>query len=221
LLLFVSCWLPEFAKVVALPVEGITICLFAASVLAVFFGEMLRYEKPGGNLANMAASVFALAYIGLMFYFIGKLRMIPGVGIGALASMIIVVKLGDTGAYTVGRLIGRHKMAPRLSPGKTLEGAAGAILFSCAGSWLCFQYLIPAIAQAKLPQGISGGWFIYGLLVGAAGMFGDLAESLIKRDAGQKDSSTWMPGFGGVLDILDSLLLASPVAWFCWVWGIV
>jgi phosphatidate cytidylyltransferase len=225
ILLFASCWLPTIINRSSLPFdlpfEGITICLFAACVLAVFFGEMLRYQKPGGNLANIAASVFALAYIGLMFYFIGQLRMIQGVGIGALASMIIVVKLGDTGAYTVGRLFGRHKLAPRLSPGKTIEGAAGAIFFACAGAWLSFQYLLPAITQSNPRRGILGGWIIYGVLVGAAGMFGDLAESLIKRDAGRKDSSTWMPGFGGILDILDSLLLAAPVAWFCWACGIV
>ena len=65
------------------------------------------------------------------------------------------------------------------------------------------------------------GWIVFGLLVGAAGMVGDLAESLLKRDVGVKDSSTWMPGFGGVLDILDSLLLSAPVAWFCWATGIV
>jgi phosphatidate cytidylyltransferase len=140
-----------------------------------------------------------------------------------MASMIIIVKLGDTGAYTVGRLCGRHKMAPRLSPGKTLEGAAGAILFSCAGAWLCFHVLgLTSISPYwKSTPNIPAGWWIYGLCLGVAGMFGDLAESLIKRDVGQKDSSTWMPGFGGILDILDSLLLAAPVAWFCWALGIV
>jgi phosphatidate cytidylyltransferase len=221
LLLFASCWLPVVAANYSFPIGAMTVCLFAACVLAVFFGEMLRYEKPGGNTTNLAAAVFALAYVGLMFHFIGLLRMAPGVGVGALVSMIVVVKLGDTGAYTVGRLFGRHKMAPRLSPGKTIEGAFGAIFFACAGSWLCFQYLLPAMTSSPLPPSIAGGWAIYGVLLGVAGMFGDLAESLIKRDCGRKDSSTWMPGFGGILDILDSLLLAAPVAWFCWNWGIV
>jgi phosphatidate cytidylyltransferase len=225
ILLFASCWLPTIFARFDLPLnpafEEFPLCLFAVCVLAVFFGEMSRYEKPGGILVNLAGSVFALAYIGLMFYFIGQLRMVRGLGVGALVSMIIVVKMGDTGAYTVGRLFGRHKMAPRLSPGKTLEGAAGAILFACFGSWLCFQYLLPAIAPSNPRQGYPGGWLIYGVLLGLVGMFGDLAESLLKRDVGRKDSSTWIPGFGGVLDIFDSLLLAAPVAWLCWSWAIV
>ncbi|MCC6125410.1 MAG: phosphatidate cytidylyltransferase [Pirellulales bacterium] len=221
ILLFASCWLPTLAARSSLPFEGITLCLFAACVLAAFFGEMLRYEKPGGNLTNLAASVFVLAYIGLTFYFLAQLRMTWGVG--ALASMIVLVKLGDTGAYTVGRLCGRHKMAPRLSPGKTIEGALGALLFSCAGAWLCFHVLDLTMDSPywKSTPRIPVGWWIYGLCMGVAGMFGDLAESLIKRDVGRKDSSTWMPGFGGILDLLDSLLFAAPVAWVCWNWGIV
>jgi phosphatidate cytidylyltransferase len=214
LLLFATCWLPTVVKQSALPFEGITLSLFAMCVLAVFFGEMLRYEMPGGNMVNAAASVFALAYIGLMFYFIAQLRMTWGMG--ALVSMIAVVKMSDIGAYTIGRLFGRHKMAPRLSPGKTLEGAVGAILFACLGAWLSFQYLLPLMTQPHPHQGITGGWAIYGVLLGMAGIFGDLAESLMKRDVGRKDSSTWMPGFGGILDIVDSLLLAAPVAWLCW-----
>jgi phosphatidate cytidylyltransferase len=136
--------------------------------------------------------------------------------------LVIVVKMGDTGAYTVGRLIGRHKMAPRLSPGKTIEGAAGAILFACLGGWLSFRYLGPVMVFPTWHDShcAAGGWWIYGLCLGIAGLIGDLAESLIKRDIGRKDSSTWMPGFGGILDILDSLLLAAPIAWFCWAWGI-
>jgi phosphatidate cytidylyltransferase len=219
LVLFASCWLPTVAKPSAFSSEGIAISVFAVLVLAIFLGEMLRFDKPGGILANIAAAIFALAYLGLMFYFIARLRMTWG--IGSLASMVIVVKLGDVGAYTVGRLIGRHKMAPRLSPGKTLEGAVGAILFACAGAWLSFEYILPAITPSILGSPATGGWIIYGVLLGVAGLFGDLAESLIKRDVGRKDSSAWMPGFGGVLDILDSLLLAAPVAWFCWAWGIV
>ncbi len=69
--------------------------------------------------------------------------------------------------------------------------------------------------------GLPAGWIIFGLLMGCVGMLGDLAESLLKRDVGCKDSSAWMPGFGGVLDILDSLLLSAPIAWLCWSLGIV
>jgi phosphatidate cytidylyltransferase len=199
--------------------EFVVPSVFGAAVLLVFLGEMWRYEKPGGNTANLATGVFALVYIGMTLCFAVQLRIVWG--IGALAAWVIAVKMGDVGAYTVGRLIGRHKMAPLLSPGKTVEGAIGALAFSCLGSWLAFRWLVPLATPEWVEPGPQWGWIAFGLLVGAAGMIGDLAESLLKRDAGRKDSSDWLPGFGGVLDILDSLLLSAPVAWFCWAFGLV
>jgi phosphatidate cytidylyltransferase len=185
----------------------------AVGVLLIFVGEMRRYEKPGGVLANLAVAVFALVYVGVMLAFAVQIRVMWG--LGAMAAWIIAVKMGDTGAYTVGRMIGRHKMAPAISPGKTIEGAFGALLFSCLGAWASFTWLVP-LGGNPTADATSWGWLPFGLLMGAVGMAGDLAESLLKRDAGCKDSSSWMPGFGGVLDILDSLLLTAPVAWLCW-----
>lgn len=138
-----------------------------------------------------------------------------------MLSLVIVVKMCDTGAYTVGRLIGRRKMAPVLSPKKTIEGAIGGLVFACLGSWAAFHWLTPAITHSSRPPSPAWGWLAYGLLVAMAGMLGDLAESLLKRDLGRKDSSTWMPGFGGVLDVLDSIILAAPVAYLCWTFGLV
>jgi phosphatidate cytidylyltransferase len=129
--------------------------------------------------------------------------------------------MGDIGAYTVGRLIGRRKMAPRISPGKTIEGGVGAIVFSCGIAWLAGAWITGARVPWSLPAASQTGWLVYGLLVGGAGMVGDLAESLLKRDVGRKDSSSWLPGFGGVLDMVDSVLLAAPVAWACWLLGLV
>ena len=107
-------------------------------------------------------------------------------------------------------------MAPLISPGKTIEGALGALCFACLASWIMICRVLP-----RANPGPWWGWIAFGLLVGAAGMVGDLAESLLKRDVGRKDSSNWLPGFGGVLDIVDSLLLSAPVAWFCWASGLV
>jgi phosphatidate cytidylyltransferase len=194
--------------------------VLALAVLLVLIGAMCRYREPGGNWASLAAGVFAVVYVGLMLSFAVRLRM--EWGMVALASWVAVVKMGDTGAYTVGRLIGRHKMAPRISPGKTIEGGLGALAFSCLASWLVFQ--CPASCIRPRMSGAAGpwwGWIAFGLLLGTAGMLGDLAESLLKRDVGRKDSSAWMPGFGGALDILDSLLLSAPVAWACWAFGLV
>jgi phosphatidate cytidylyltransferase len=189
-----------------------TLLALAGAVLLAFVAEMRRFERPGGATGNLAAAMFSIIYLGLLLSFVVQLRM--AWGISGLASMVIVVKMSDTGAYTVGRLIGRNKMAPGLSPGKTIEGAAGALVFACVGSWLTFTW----INEPSTPW---QGWLLFGLLVGVMGMAGDLAESLLKRDAMQKNSSDWMPGFGGVLDIFDSMLLAAPVAFACWAFGLV
>ena len=189
-----------------------TLLALAGVVLLAFVAEMRRFERPGGVTVNVAAAIFSMTYLGLLLSFMVQLRM--AWGISGLASMVIVVKMSDTGAYTVGRLIGRNKMAPGLSPGKTIEGAAGALVFACVGSWLTFTWIVE-------PHTPWQGWLTFGFLVGVMGMAGDLAESLLKRDAMQKDSSDWMPGFGGVLDIFDSMLLAAPVAFACWAFGLV
>ncbi len=140
----------------------------------------------------------------------------------AMLSMIIVVKATDIGAYSVGRIWGRHKLAPQLSPGKTWEGVVGGLLFAIAAALLVLGPLAGSMGLAS-NRGSTlwlGCAVIYALLVSVAGILGDLAESLLKREARFKDSSTWLPGFGGVLDLLDSLLVAAPVAYFCWVSGL-
>jgi len=205
-----------------------TLFALAAGVILSFLAEMRRYERPGAATVNVAVAVFTMVYVGLLLSFLVQLRFTWG--IGALLSPLIVVKMGDTGAYAVGRLIGRRKMAPGLSPGKTIEGAVGAMVFGCLGSWATlqwlptFQWLRWMFPRTTGDAGRSGpwwGWIVFGLVVGVTGMVGDLAESLIKRDAQQKDSSDWLPGFGGVLDILDSAVLAAPVAYACWACGLV
>jgi phosphatidate cytidylyltransferase len=192
----------------------------ALGVGLIFVAEMRRFEKPGGALANIAVGVFCLVYVGMMCTFAVQMRLFWGVG--ALAAWIVSVKMGDIGAYTFGRLFGRTRMSPTISPGKTMEGAIGAILFACLGSWVSFHGLVQMAPPSVNPMpGAPIGWLIFGVLMGLAGIVGDLAESLLKRDVGCKDSSSWLPGFGGVLDILDSLLLTAPVAWLCWAMGIV
>lgn len=195
---------------------GWPLAAFAVSLLAAFVGEMRRYRAPGGVMVNVALATFAVAYIGVLLTFAIQLRVLdgPNLGMVGVIAFIAVVKLSDIGAYTVGRLIGRHKMAPYISPGKTMEGAAGALAFACLTAWTCFEY-VPTWLGCTLERNLLD-WVIFGTVVGLAGMAGDLAESLFKRDVGRKDSSTWLPGFGGVLDLLDSLLFAAPVAYLCW-----
>jgi phosphatidate cytidylyltransferase len=157
-----------------------------------------------------------MVYVGGLMMFMAWQRLDHGVF--AFLTVPVIVKSGDTGAYTFGRLFGRHKMTPLLSPGKTWEGAVGGIASACLASWLCFTYLQPAMtsipATTAAPSLVAV--LLYGLALTLAGMHGDLAESLLKRDMNRKDSSTWLPGLGGVLDIIDSMLIASPVAYLFW-----
>jgi phosphatidate cytidylyltransferase len=131
-----------------------------------------------------------------------------------LLCVIATVKLSDTAQYFVGSNFGMHKLAPMLSPKKTWEGAVGGgLLASALVTYLLwkYQYALVGIAPPRLAL-----TFFFALSISVGGIIGDLAESLLKRDAGVKDSSSWMPGLGGVLDLLDSLLFAAPVAylWF-------
>jgi phosphatidate cytidylyltransferase len=203
----------------------------AAALLAIVVVEIFRYDKDTSQRVTerLGLSALGLAYVGLLMSFIVRLRYVTAESMLPLISLIVVVKSADIGAYTIGRLIGKHKMAPKLSPGKTWEGLLGGLLFSWIGAVLlalaALELAAPG-AETKAQSVIHDvlrsnqlSWFAYVIAVSLIGTLGDLAESLLKRDFGRKDSSTWMPGFGGVLDIIDSPLLAAPVAWVFWHWG--
>lgn len=185
-------------------------CGLAAGLVVAVVGEMSRYETPGTTITNLSLAALSILYVGGLIGFIIQLRLLPS-GMMALLSMIFAVKVSDTGQYACGKLFGKHKLAPRLSPGKTWQGTIGGIAISMLLTTLVFR--------SSLGSPLS--LVVYALCLTVAGIVGDLAESLLKRDAGVKDSSRWLPGFGGVLDILDSLLIAAPVAYACWVTGLV
>ncbi|MGQ9575861.1 MAG: phosphatidate cytidylyltransferase [Thermoguttaceae bacterium] len=218
-------WVPGSAGGSALLAPGDWVLLaFAAATALLFLGEMARYRQPGTATAGLAGGLLAVAYLGLLLSFAVRLRT-EWPGIGPLASLVIVVKVGDSGAYFVGRVWGRRRLATLLSPRKTVEGAFGQLLFALVASWATFQWLVPLLGKTGSGAGPAGppwwGWIAFGLLVGSSALVGDLAESLLKRDSGKKDSSGWLPGLGGVLDVLDSVLSAAPVVYGCWGLGIV
>jgi len=188
----------------------------AGGVILAFAAEMRRYSHPGGVTINLAGAVFTFAYLGLLSCFMIQLHM--AYGIWAIFSLVVVTKMCDSGAFAFGKLFGIHRITPSLSPGKTLEGVIGGFLFACAGSWLWFDGVLLYFNKPLTPV---LGWMVFGLAVALTGMVGDLAGSLIKRDSHMKDSGHAVPGFGGVLDIFDSLLMAAPVAYVFWVFGIV
>lgn len=187
------------------------IAAMVAALLAVVVVEVFRYDKDVSQRVTerLGLSAFGLLYIGLLMSFVVRLRYVAD-GLLPLMMMLVVVKMTDIGAYTVGRSYGKTKMAPKLSPGKTWEGFAGGMCFAVLSAFAFIWYNAPTLL----------GFLLFGLVIGLVGTLGDLVESLLKRDFARKDSSTWMPGFGGVLDLIDSPLLAAPVAWAFWNWGI-
>lgn len=196
---------------------------FAAGVGILFVGEMIRFRGPGNVVLRIALGIFVMGYLGVLMSFLAWLRFFHdnAWGMVAMLSMIAVVKVSDSGAYLVGKSIGRHKLAPILSPGKTIEGMFGAFAGGILASWFSFAVLAPWITG---DESFDASWWsilIYGVVVTIAGMLGDLAESLIKRDMKQKDASHMMPGLGGVLDVIDSVLVAAPAAYVCWILGVV
>lgn len=185
---------------------------FVAVVGAGFVWEMLRFRQPDGAVPRLALLCLITAYVGLLASFFVQLRWWPNDpwrGSVAIALAIFVPKGGDIGAYLAGRWLGRTPMTPLLSPKKTWEGLIGGLALAVA----------VAVALNRLPAGaplLSSDLHaaLFGLGVGAAGVIGDLAESLIKRDVGRKDASEAVPGFGGILDVIDSVLFAAPVAYW-------
>ncbi len=191
------------------------------AVGVLFAAELSRYQAPGHSLQRLAGGTFAVCYVGLPLALLIHLRIWSAdrLGLVALISTILIVKLSDTGAYFVGRSLGRHKLAPRLSPGKTVEGAIGGIASALVAAWLVHAVVLPWLCPDS-PRGSIVWFLLYGSSLALAGMAGDLAESLLKRDAQCKDSSPWLPGLGGVLDIVDSLLGAVPISYAWWISGL-
>ena len=199
---------------------------FAAVAMAAFVAEMPRYKDSSGAVPRIALALWFVAYLGLLPSFLIQLRW-PPPQYGSLSMAIFVPKLGDVAAYFTGRFFGRHRMTPAISPKKTWEGFAGGLCGAVlAALALNHFYLKEALeghfASAFQSQTVLRGedWAAlgFGLTVGLAGVLGDLAESLIKRDCRSKDASDTVPGFGGVLDVIDSILFAAPVAylWLRW-----
>ncbi len=197
---------------------GLPCAVFAIAVLLLCLIEMARYSAPGNSMESFGANVVSVVYIGLLLTLTAQLRWVAGAQAGyfVLASLVICVKMGDTGAYTFGRLWGKRKMAPVLSPGKTWMGFVGALVGSALGAILWLRFGIRLFSDEWTPPPIL--WsIVYGVILGVVGLLGDLFESLIKRDVGRKDAPAFLPGFGGLLDLLDSILYAGPVAYLLWI----
>ncbi len=167
-------------------------------------------------MADASASIFCLLYIGFTLIALPTLHEEAN-GASLLAFLFCVVWAGDIAALYVGRAWGRHKLAPRISPNKTWEGALGSVAGSllAAGGLLGLAELLEQWDSSKLSYpGDFWYWLVLAVVVNVAAQVGDLAESALKRSAGVKDSGNLLPGHGGVLDRIDALLLAAPVLWY-------
>jgi phosphatidate cytidylyltransferase len=181
-------------------------------LLGAFIRLVVRQEEHRAPITTAALTVLGLMYVPFLFNFVALLAFMPGSpdqNRFLLIYLLAVTKFSDVGAYVVGSLMGRHKMIPRISPGKTWEGFAGAILTSL-GISIALTYVMGEHVQALS----FGSGVILGLLLPLISVVGDLAESVIKRDASIKDSGHAIPGIGGALDLIDSILFTAPVLYF-------
>ena len=188
----------------------------AVLLLALIAASVVRRGVTGTPLGAVATTILGVLYTGGMLAFAYALRyhpyaVGPAAGAVVLGFPLLITWITDTGAFFIGRAFGRRKLMPSVSPGKSVEGAIGGLLCAVLAAWLYERYvMIPVARLAFYP----GAVVLFGALVSLAGQIGDLAESLFKREAGVKDSSRIIPGHGGVLDRVDSVLFTIPVAFW-------
>jgi phosphatidate cytidylyltransferase len=214
--------------------------VFALLVPLFFLMMALRQEPLSQAMSSACITYMAVPYIGLTLVVLPLLRN-TRFGALYLLYLMLLVWCGDIAAYYVGRAIGKHKLAPRVSPGKTWEGAIASVLAAIVMALILFREIIPitqalaachVIPQVKFDPSLMipiepplsaaarpftvPSWFacLFGLCVNVAAQFGDLVESALKRGAGMKDSGTLLPGHGGILDRIDALLFALPIGFF-------
>lgn len=193
--------------------------LVLAVVLGLAFLHQAVWHRTQTVIGNLGATLLIVMYLGGLAHFFTRLRMDVGGANGAILLLfsVFVVKVTDIGAYFTGMLTGRHKMIEWLSPKKTWEGFAGGMVVATVFA-VGAGYALYGSGVLRLAGGMSAFMtlLVFGLLMAGLSVLGDLCESLLKRDASMKDSGSSIPGFGGVLDVLDSPLLAAPAMWLFW-----
>ncbi len=193
--------------------QGVAVPLILTGSLLVIMTRELWRREPHRALGHIAVTVFGIMYVGWLGSHLVMMRQLPGtlgiddhVGAQLVFFSALVVWFTDTGAYLTGVAIGRHKLAPKISPNKTIEGAVGGVLAGALAGYLAshwFASFLTPFTGSMLGIGGAG-----------VGQIGDLAESMIKRDVGLKDTAELIPGHGGILDRFDSLLFVVPVFYY-------
>jgi phosphatidate cytidylyltransferase len=192
---------------IAMPVTAVAPAV-PAIILAVASAALFRANAMSTSVPAAAATLFSAAYVGALGGALAALRVIPPAEEGAwrVTLLLAIVMSSDTFAYFTGSAFGRHKLAPLVSPGKTVEGLAGGLVGGIVAALVVRQLGLPVMSVAAA--------VMLGIVVAAFGTVGDLVESLLKRWSGVKDSGTLFPGHGGMLDRLDSLLFGAAVLYY-------
>jgi len=213
--LYLSGLIAKWFGLAAPTVAGVTeleIAILAMFLIVVLVRRVFAHPAPPSFSMN-GNTVLGVLYVSWLLSFVLKIFFYPTSegdafdGGVCLLFFILVTKCSDIGAYSLGSLIGRHKMIPKVSPGKTWEGFAGAILLSTAVA-LVFSHYFGATKLGGMTLAHAA---VLGPLMAVGAVLGDLVESVFKRDSGVKDSGSFFPGIGGILDLLDSLLFNAPL----------
>jgi len=196
--------LPLWWQFVAAELTGWTVMGLLSALIWMIFIEQMIARWTADAVRTIACTILTVLYLGVGGAMILRIRLADPNGLLKLVMFIAVVKVTDIGAYLTGSAIGRHKLIRWLSPGKSWEGLIGGLTAAIGTSMLIAHFGDIGIALWSA--------VVFGVTVGLAGQFGDLCESLFKRSVMLKDSSSIVPEFGGILDIIDSPLMAAPVA---------
>lgn len=191
------------------PFPGAGQGVLVAVVLAMIVLFLFRYRTLEATGRELALTLFGLLYVPLLLSYAGLLRMLPA-GREWVFLVLLIVMVSDSLAYFVGRMLGRHRLYPAISPNKTIEGALGGLVGGVLGTLAAKVWLLPQLQAVDI--------LVLGIGVGGFSQVGDLAESMLKRSFGVKDSGAIFPGHGGLLDRLDSLLFAFPATYYYALW---
>jgi len=205
--ILIGCLIPIMTYLQFRPTEEVEFLLITAVCMSVFLLQFTR-RKTEQALVGIATTIFGIFYISWFFSFMIKIRVMPPLasnGKFLILYLLLVTKLGDMGAYFIGKTLGKHQLIPRISPKKSIEGTFGGFLASLAAAF-AFRGLLPPIGIFHI--------LVIGAILSILGQIGDLSESLLKRDCQVKDSSSMFPGLGGVLDLIDSLIFTTPIFYF-------
>ncbi len=183
------------------PVRGWELLFIVGSCLCIFVLQF-THRNNSQAIVNISVTMLGIIYISWFLSFLVKLKF---EGVGFVAFLLLVTKMGDIGAFFLGSRFGKHTLISRISPKKSIEGTIGGLIISMITALLCGGFLLRVSV---------GHLLMLGILLGSLAQIGDLSESLLKRDSRVKDSGRLLPGLGGILDLMDSLLFATPFFYF-------